>query len=267
MTTPTLPIEYLRVSDLKRHPDNPRLGSLKDITESIRKNGWHGVLVAQESTGHILVGNHRYEAVMELYAELGPDEWHDVTGLPVDEEGPFFPVHRRDVTDTQALRILLADNRAGDMATYDEERLVAVLQMIVEDETEALKEAGKTEEEIQQLTMDALAGTGFTPADTQAIEEGLKVDAPEQGSKGTPEETLEQYENTQLRQITLILDVWEYGPVIDTLGAIREREKLDTNKDAVLKVLTKDKAGKDLFERIEQERAKAESEEAGDDAE
>jgi hypothetical protein len=256
-----LVIENKSLRELKTHPENPRRGDLKTIKDSILHNGWHGVLVVQKSTGHILVGNHRFLSAGELSAELGRAEFESKVGLPWDEDlGPMFPSHVRDVDDRTALKILLADNRAGDMALYDEEQLAKVLDMIVEDEAEALKLAGKTEEEVQEQLGLALSGTGFTSADQQAIAEGLEVEAPKQGSKGTPEETLEQYETTTLRQITLILDVWEYGPVIDTLTAIRERDKQETNKDAVLKLLTKDKLGKDLFQRIEAEKVRIEQE-------
>lgn len=262
-----LTIENVQAKELQPHPQNPRQGDIDTITASILANGWHGVLVAQAGSGYILVGNHRFMAAVKLYGELGPEEFTAKTGLLCDDEGPLFPTHMRAVDDRVAVRILLADNRAGDLATWDEAGLSNLLQTVIEDEAVLLKEQGKQEEEALQLSMEALGGTGFTAADFSAIEAGLKVEAPEKGSKGTPEETLEQYETTQLRQITLILDVWEYGPVIDTLTAIRERESLETNKDAVLKVLAKDKAGKDLFDRIaaEKERLDQDEDEADDD--
>jgi ParB-like chromosome segregation protein Spo0J len=103
-----LAVELVDVAALTPHPDNPRRGSLDAIRESLRVNGWFGTLVAQRSTGHILVGNHRYAAALaEGMAEV--------------------PVHWLDVDDVTARRVLIADNRTGELATWDEEALLALL--------------------------------------------------------------------------------------------------------------------------------------------
>lgn len=104
----SLPVELVDVAKLAPHPDNPRRGNLDAIRESLRANGWWGTIVAQRSTGHILVGNHRYTAA-------------------VAEGHTQIPTHWLDVDDDTARRILVADNRAGELATWDEEALVDLL--------------------------------------------------------------------------------------------------------------------------------------------
>lgn len=93
---------------LTPHPANPRRGHLDAISDSIREHGFYGAVVAQRSTGHILAGNHRWQAAQAAGATEIPVIWVDVN-------------------DDEALRILLVDNRTNDLATYDDHALLAIL--------------------------------------------------------------------------------------------------------------------------------------------
>ena len=119
-------ITQMDEGELRTHPRNPRRGDLEAIAESIQHNGWFGVLVVQRSTGYILVGNHRYQAgrLGGAHFGIGADDDDDRTPF---EPITSFPSMVIDVDDRTALRILLADNRASDVATYDVERLIATL--------------------------------------------------------------------------------------------------------------------------------------------
>ncbi len=101
-------IEVVATDNLTPHPDNPRQGDIGAIATSIQHNGWYGTVVAQKSTGHVLAGNHRLQAARQL----GMTE---------------VPVYWIDVDDTTARRILLADNRTNDLATYDDDILATLL--------------------------------------------------------------------------------------------------------------------------------------------
>lgn len=94
------------------HPDNARQGDIGSIMESIQVNGWFGSIVVQESTSHILAGNHRYEAASELGFAVIPD------------------VIYVDVDDKQALKILLADNKTADDSIYNDEMLLDLLRSV-----------------------------------------------------------------------------------------------------------------------------------------
>lgn len=119
------------IADLALHPQNPRQGDIGAIAESIDTNGWFGTVVAQVSTGHVLAGNHRVQAA----AHLGMDK---------------VPVHWVDVDDEHALRILLADNRASDLADNDDHYLADLLTALV-------------------ATEDGLAGTGYDADDLDLL--------------------------------------------------------------------------------------------------
>lgn len=96
------------IGDISPHPRNARQGDLGAIIESIRANGFYGHCVVQRSTGHILVGNHRWMAA----AEAGLTE---------------VPVTYVEVDDDRALRILLADNRTNDLSAYNDSDLAEIL--------------------------------------------------------------------------------------------------------------------------------------------
>lgn len=118
------------LDQLQRHPRNPRRGDLDAIISSIRTNGFFGAVIAQKSTNHILVGNHRFEAARRLgYTEV--------------------PVIYVDVDHERALHILLADNRTSDLGDYDNEELLSLLQEI-------------------QLG-EGLEGTGYSMKDMNAL--------------------------------------------------------------------------------------------------
>jgi len=103
--------ELVALDRLKCHPANPRRGDLAAIGESITENGFYGAVVAQRSTGYILAGNHRWKHAQAVKA-------------------PSIPVTWVDVDDDRALRILLADNRTNDLAGYDNETLVGLLESL-----------------------------------------------------------------------------------------------------------------------------------------
>ena len=122
--------EVVPVDRIRPHPENPRHGNLGAIRESIRANGFYGACLVQLSTGHILVGNHRYIAATQEGLTEVPVVW-------------------TDVDDATALRIMLADNRTNDLATYDDSILIDLLTAVARN--------------------DDLVGSGYTDADIEAL--------------------------------------------------------------------------------------------------
>lgn len=118
------------IDQLRPHPRNPRHGNLDAITESITANGWYGTIVAQASTGHILAGNHRWQAARNA-------------GMAT------VPVHWVDVDDQTAVRILLADNRTSDLADYDNSMLAELLDELTA--TSSIEGTGWTPDDLEQL--------------------------------------------------------------------------------------------------------------------
>lgn len=139
----SLEVEQVALSSLTPHPMNPRRGNLDKIVDSIRANGFYGVIVAQKSTGHILAGNHRWLAARQLGMESVPVMW-------------------LAVSDAQAKKILLADNRTSDLAEYATEDLHDLLQSVLAD--------------------GDMSGTGYDAADVDALIDALS-DTPNEKRK------------------------------------------------------------------------------------
>lgn len=100
------------VGQLKAHPDNPRVGDVDAIAESIRINGFYGVIYVQQGTDVILAGTHRWQAAQNV-------------GMKT------IPVIYLDVDDAQAKKILLADNRTSDRASYNKDPLANLLKEVM----------------------------------------------------------------------------------------------------------------------------------------
>ena len=147
------------IADLTLHPKNPREGDIGAIHGSLEANGFYGVIVVQESTGYVLVGNHRLQAAR-------------AAGMDT------VPVAFVDVDDELALRILLADNRTAELATNNDAGLAKILQDL-------------------QQTGDALDGTGYDSDDLDQLLHDLERTSPlsdDAGSAGLPTGVVIKYE-------------------------------------------------------------------------
>lgn len=123
------------IDNVKPHPENPKQGDVVVIAESITHNGFYGAIVVQKSTGYILVGNHR---------------WKAARGVGATE----IPVISIDVTDEDAKRIMLADNRTSELGGFDEAQLKAIIDELGE-------------------TPGGLSGTGYRQEDLDELFKGL----------------------------------------------------------------------------------------------
>lgn len=121
------------IDSVQPHPRNPREGDVGAIVESIKANGVYRPLYVQRSTGHIIAGSHTWRAQKALGANT-------VRVVPLD------------VDDDEALRILLVDNRANDIASYNDEGLAQLLKELA-------------------TTPRGFEGTGF---DAEALDELLE---------------------------------------------------------------------------------------------
>lgn len=137
VTTPPTEYRSVPVGELTPHPDNARTGNVDMIAESLATNGQYRPIVVQRSTMHVLAGNHTLQAALAL-------DWLTIEAVIVD------------VDDEQAKRILLVDNRANDVASYDDAALADLLRSLAD-------------------TDGALLGTGYTADDLADLLDILTV--------------------------------------------------------------------------------------------
>jgi len=141
--------ETIPITNITSHPQNVRQGDIGSVIESLKAHGQYRPIVVQKSTGHILAGNHTWQAAKKLKMKTIAVTW-------------------LDVDDDEALRILLVDNRTNDLASYDDHGLADLL-------TGLMKTEGK------------LSGTGFDPDDLDSLLRALELpplpDTPDEPEK------------------------------------------------------------------------------------
>jgi len=115
------------IGSLEGYPTNPRRGDIEAIALSLKTHGQYRPIVVQYGTNFILAGNHTYKAAKKL-------GWRKikVTYIEVDEE--------------TARKIVLADNRLTDLASYNEPLLKNLLSALPD-----LEGTGFSQSEVETL--------------------------------------------------------------------------------------------------------------------
>lgn len=130
-------IQSLTISSLTAYPTNPRRGDIDAIAASLQAHGQYRPIVVQDSTKFVLAGNHTLKAAKKL-------GWKKIKAVLVD------------VNEDTAKKIVLADNRLTDIATYNEPLLKSLLEALPE-----------------------LEGTGFTKSEVETLDRLISGDSKE----------------------------------------------------------------------------------------
>lgn len=107
----TLKVEQVKLEKLKPYRKNPRKGNVELIAKSLDEYGQYKPITVRRETGEILAGNHTYMAAKSL-------GWAEISVAYID------------VDDETAARIVLIDNRSNDLATYDNQILLELLESL-----------------------------------------------------------------------------------------------------------------------------------------
>lgn len=158
MIIPALQGLAVEITSVSRYPNNPRVGNIGLLRESVRKHGQFKPLLVQRSTGYILAGNQTYQAMEE-------------------EKEPEVAVAFLDVDDATAKRIVALDNRASDTSTYEDLLLAGLLKEIQAQDDDGLEGTGYTEEDLDAL-MESLAREAAGPDPEPDEEEDLDSSGP-----------------------------------------------------------------------------------------
>lgn len=116
MTEHNLTITHLPIKELAHLKGNPRKGDIEAVAESMAENGIYQPIIINKGTktgrpNEIIAGNHRALAAKKLGHKT-------------------IPAIVLDLTETEATKIALADNRTSDLAEYDQDALLAMLESI-----------------------------------------------------------------------------------------------------------------------------------------
>lgn len=121
-------IYEVKVTELKEYPKNARVGNVAQIAESLMVNGQYRPIVVRKENNEILAGNHTYKAAREL-------GWETIKVSYVE-----------NLTDEEAAKIVLADNRYNELGTFDNNKLLELLK-----ELDELSGTGYDEQFLQDL--------------------------------------------------------------------------------------------------------------------
>ena len=131
--------EHVPLDRLVEHPANPNEGDLGLLSELLDANGFAGAVMAQESTGIVMDGNHRLKTARQ----------RGMTGLPVIWA---------DVDDDARDRILASFNESTRRGRNDESKLVALLTGLAQ-QPRGLEGTGFDGDDLDAL-IAAMGGTG-----------------------------------------------------------------------------------------------------------
>ena len=213
-------INFVRLSEIAKWPRNPKDHDLPSIEASIRRFGFIDPLVRDETTGRLVAGHGRAEALERLKkggkerparVEVAPDgEWL----VPV-----LGGVSFENETDAEAY--LIASNRLVETGGYDDTLLRAILA--------DLRDA------------DALGGTGFSEREVDAILKAAAKDAPTlaEGFTDEADATMDalEGEDDDVRTLVLTVEAEEYQTFVSRLQAVMRACKGASWTDAVRALL------------------------------
>ena len=190
------------IVNLVPHPQNPNKHSDKQIAllaKVIRHTGWRSPILVSKKSGFIIAGHGRLEAAKLL----------DVTQVPIEEQA--FK------NEADEFAHLVADNRLAELSDLSSSETFDILQKLKEDKLD-LEVTGYTYDEFEaMLELSKPLDYANDPGDP----------------RGTVEDKKEMYDNTTLRQITLIYDEAEYDEVLGLIGRIRDLGEMESNTEAV----------------------------------
>lgn len=140
---------YVTPASLALYHQNPRLGNVQAIMDSLRAHGQYKPVVANRGTHtgrgmEVLAGNHTVKAFRDLQAAEPEDaQWWLMSAVIID------------VDEDMAKRIVLVDNRSPELGTYDNEVLTDLLGSLGD-----LSGTGYTDEDLAGLLagVDDLVG-------------------------------------------------------------------------------------------------------------
>jgi hypothetical protein len=184
----TAPVEIVDLSALKADPENARKHTPRNIGligDSLNETGaWRSIAIDEDNT--VYAGN----GVVEAAAERGIERV-----MIVEADGnTLVAVRRTDLTIEQKRRAALFDNRAGEFALWDKDKLQALAGGGT-DLTNLWKP-----EELERL---------FKVAASQPLAPGGAPDV-----DGGAMEPLTDLPESQIRMVQLFLTVAQHGPFV-----------------------------------------------------
>ncbi|MBZ0273810.1 hypothetical protein K8I61_17355 [bacterium] len=192
-------LEFVSLDKVARYQKNPKAHNLTQIRASIARHGFIAPLLRNDSTGELLAGHGRLDALMEMRDEgASPPE-----GIRVDPNtGNWLaPVISGIALDEQDhASYVLADNRLVELGGWDDDLLRELLESL---------ESG-----------EGMAGTGFSDSDLRELLDEGGAAAKDQTAVDRPRMDLQPFEHFDY-VVLMYRDVRDFMRAQELLGVKR----------------------------------------------
>jgi len=113
--------KYTDINSLIPHPDNPRINdhAVEELAKSIKRFGFAAPIIARAEDGMIIAGHTRWKAAKQLNLDRVPVRFMNLD--PVD-----------------AKLLMLADNKIGERADWDEDQLAKLFEELKDEDLSGL---------------------------------------------------------------------------------------------------------------------------------
>ena len=212
-------IETYKLSEIQRWPRNPKKHDIASIKASLQRFGYVELIVRDGTSGRIVAGHGRAEALEQLKAEGKKPPGNVEVGAGGEWLVPVLAgVAFADETAAEAY--LVASNRIVETGGYDKELLNAILA--------DLRDA------------DALSGTGFSESEVDALLRSAAKDST------LPQSVLDEADATmdaldvgeaETRELVLHIEADEYQGFVSRLQAVMKAARGASWTDAVKALL------------------------------
>lgn len=164
---------YLHPDSLTPWEQNPRNNdeAVGKVAKSIERFGFASPIIARKADGRVIAGHTRLRAALQL----GLDE---------------VPVRFMDLDDQSASALALADNRIGEVATWNDEELRQIMDSLVDAGTD-VQGLGWDEDELRSIIDDLLPEQAYT----------AKVEAPIYEITGDCPDTAELFDQATTNKL------------------------------------------------------------------
>lgn len=205
---------------------NPRVGSVKEIEDSLRAHGQYKPVVVNLGThtgrpNEVLAGNHTVVAFRNLQ-ESDPD----------DDRWRLISAYVIDVDDDRAARIVLVDNRTAELGGFDTAALATLLDWLPD-----LEGTAYTDDDLSDLTASLEEALPSFVGDDSADKP-----APRLGEDGLIRSNdlvtdAGRYEDKATRLVVMAMGIERFVWVQERLAEVRNEFEVETNSEALVCLL------------------------------
>ena len=190
---PELRVFGTSIDNVQPHPLNARIHRLDKLMASLTKHGQYALIIAQKSTGYIVKGNGTWTAAKQL-------GWTQVA------------INVQDMSDQQALAMLVDDNTTSDLARNNKAKTLAILKQ--------LTDTIWSEDEIADLDEELAPLAELSPTSEAAYTHEGSEHAQEVQDK---REAKAKTEQERLKDVRFPLTLADHAVFMDRLKTLQKR--------------------------------------------